>query len=311
MRDYAPDEAATLQKYMREYLIPIAKKITDQASYEEYEAIGMGKYYSEPQKVYTLLTGYYDALGEGEEILSEDWVENTHYTHSKNSAPVAFTTYLNYYGHPVCYFGPENGYLATYVHEQGHYNAFNAINAPVSSVDLCEVHSQGNEWLYMAYLASENSDHAKGAANYMLLNQIVTFTMSLTCDAYEQYVYKNPTLTAKDYDAAFITVSKEIGSYQFLYGLLGNGLADYWHRSIVANSLYYISYATSQIPAIELYVTAMTGDFELAAEKYTTLIHCGPDDSFGDALEAAGLSSPLSEEVYNTIYEYFMGRKKV
>lgn len=310
MRDYSPNETAALQKYMREYLIPVAEKIAEKASYKKYETIGMGKYYSEPQKVYDLLSGYYYTLGAGKEILSKDWVKNTYYTYSDLSAPVAFTTYLNYYSHPICYFGPDNGYLATYVHEQGHYNAFNATNAPVSSVDLCEVHSQGNEWLYMAYLAQDNNTLAEGAASYMLLSQIVTFTISLTCDAYEQYVYENPTLTANDYDDAFINVSKEIGSYQFLYRLLGSGLNSYWHRAIVANSLYYISYATSQIPAIELYVTAMTADFELAAEKYTALLYCNPDDSFGEALNTAGLSSPLSEEIYNMIYEYFMGRSK-
>lgn len=72
--------------------------------------------------------------------------------------------------------------------------------------------------------------------------------------------------------------------------------------------LYYISYAASLIPALEIFEISLT-DRTLAIDIYNSFVEKGTKDTFLNTVKAAGLGSPFQEEtiskIAESIYEFF------
>lgn len=99
--------------------------------------------------------------------------------------------------------------------------------------------------------------------------------------------------------------AEELGAYDFLKSAMSYPPENYWHYAIVANSLYYLSYAVSLIPTLEIYVTAEEQGFEQAVRLYKTLSDVETGETFLEVLEKAGLSSPFDEQVFRLYTELF------
>ena len=311
-RDYTPEDARYFHQYVKEYVVPLGKSsLQDLQGYKNLNSV-----LSATQKLIDtsvtsdemekILTPYYKTLGNHYSKAFENFNQHYFSVNNKNSLKGAYTFYLNYYRQPVCFFGPGSQALMTYIHEQGHYSAFYSSGGSIDSVDLCEVQSQSNEWLYLSYISSDYSekDYLYLAKNF-LLNDILTITMSACCDAFEQYVYAHPELKAGDYDRVFVEQAEELGAYDFLKSAMSYPPENYWHYAIVSNSLYYLSYAVSLIPTLEIYVTAEEQGFEQAVRLYETLSDVETGETFLEVLEKAGLSSPFDEQVFRRIQNYF------
>ncbi len=310
-RDYTPGDAKQLHSYVKQYIVPLGNRVLQ--SLKEYKKLDtltkdLAAYTQDPmnpEEVVPKLNSYYQALGNKLPASLEKWQESFYTSSAQNGLSNAYTVYLNYYGQPICFFGPDCQSLSTYVHEQGHFNAFYLSNSPIGSVDLCEVQSQGNEWLYLAYTNAErDKDYAKHLASYFLFDSICTVVLSTCCDAFEQYVYEHPELTAKDYDRVFIEQAEHLGAYEFLKNCLSIAPEYYWHYAIVSNSMYYLSYAVSAIPAIELYVMAEE-NFDTAAQNYLAISNVSYDAKFLETVTSCGFGSPFTEEPYKRIKNYF------
>ena len=311
-RDYTPEDARYFHQHVKEYVVPLGKStLQDLQGYKNLNSvlsatqklIDTSVTFDEMEKI---LTPYYKTLGNNYSKAFENFNQHYFSVNNKNSLKGAYTFYLNYYRQPVCFFGSGSQALMTYIHEQGHYSAFYSSGGSIDSVDLCEVQSQSNEWLYLSYISSDYSekDHLYLAKNF-LLNDILTVTMSACCDAFEQYVYAHPELKAGDYDRVFAEQAEELGAYDFLKSAMSYPPENYWHYAIVANSLYYLSYAVSLIPTLEIYVTAEEQGFEQAVRLYKTLSDVETGETFLEVLEKAGLSSPFDEQVFRRIQNYF------
>ena len=59
--------------------------------------------------------------------------------------------------------------------------------------------------------------------------------------------------------------------------------------------MYYISYATSIVPALEIMELSMT-DREEAIRIYNELVRSDPESSFSEVLSSVGLGSPFEEQ---------------
>ena len=310
-RDYSPSEAANLHNYVKEYIVPLAKQLSadiegfkDNDKFgREYKMLLTRDLANEPKDY---LTDYYDLMYENSNDFIDQWQSLT-VLGDENSYPGAFTFSLNYYGQPICYYG--NGYqdAFTVMHEQGHFSAALEMPGGFDSLDLSEIHSQGNEWLYFAY-AKENAKDAEcyeQITKAMLFEDCLTIIIATACDMFEQKIYKEPTTSVAMYDFIFRDCLKELKAFELLEENMNMQPQLYWHYAIVANSVYYLSYAVSMIPSIEIYVTAEEEGLESAAEKYLALSEGEPVIGFKDALAYAELSSPFEEEVYVKIKEHF------
>lgn len=215
----------------------------------------------------------------------------------------AFTAYLSGAGHPVCYFGGSAYQSATtLLHEFGHYYAIDKMGSEQFSLDLSEVHSQGNEWLYAVYLGTETLTSRSAAYyfDYKLLMDITSFYLCLCINDFELYVYTHDNYTASDLDKIFLDICTSYGVSEFLLDMMGEGLISYWHRVTLENPGYYISYAMSLLPSIEIACIA-TENMDTAINAYLCLSDVSPDTDFTTALHTAGLHTPFDKEIYTRI----------
>ena len=252
------------------------------------------------------------------------------------SAEQAYTYYISAQDLSILYFGGESYTNAfTFIHEFGHY--YNGIyNGRMNlSMDHDETQSQGDEMLFLAWLADQvknDSSLTNGFANLemeQLFNILSTIVMSTAVDEFEQAAYTGtyngqplPTVTATingqtktvvDYQTLYETILASYweGAGDFVY-------TDYWSYVVFDSAAYYISYAMSALPSLELYVngrqnlnTARDSYFKLFTfSEHETAIDTDRDGecSYQEILNWCGLKGPFQQELYTTINTYFASR---
>lgn len=311
-RDYGDEEIQVFVDAVSEYIIPLGEEL-QQALYASSNGLSLQTEFNKLQQydisfdlMKQSLKDYYALLGEEFTASFESFLKHTFTCKDDDSTKGAFTAYQNSSNTPICYFGPGYQSLSTYVHEQGHFTAFYLSETSISSVDLCETHSQGNEWLYLSYAESFYDEELyEELTAYYLLSEISTIVLATCCDTFERTVYADESLSASDYDRVFVDCAKELGAYSLLKNYLGDTPEDYWHIAVISNSMYYLSYAVSLIPSIEFFIIAQQDGFSRAAECYYDLCTVDGEALFHESLLEAGLSSPFENVVFIKIYGFF------
>ncbi|MBQ9124718.1 MAG: hypothetical protein IJY14_03410 [Acholeplasmatales bacterium] len=219
---------------------------------------------------------------------------------NENSQPGAYTTYIYNQLEPAMYFGPGYQNILTVVHETGHYYAATELQGLDIPLDLAEVHSQANELLFLDYIEqyyltdfSESNMNMIHRTNFseMLINIII----STIVNDFEMLVYQESNLTVGKLDYLLNQACIPFGGLEYINTAIGTDLREYCRLVTIEHPGYYISYAMSLIPALELY-SAGKEDLSLAIDKYLDL--CTSEEDFLVSLEAAGLTSPFEEKVY-------------
>lgn len=303
-RDYAPENSESFYAYVKQYLLPLYLKLSEyenNLSYtlteREINAVNdliSGSFFSSSVKSYAdnfadsvggeYLEEYKKLWNGGNYVFAYDYLQ---------SYQGAFTISLPYENQSAVYFGP--GYLDVLVviHEFGHYLA-NCLSAGEDiSNDLAETQSQGNETMFLSYLAKEyDSPVIELFTVYKLKSYLSSLMMSSIIDEFEQYVYQKE-VAATEYETVLKSV---ISGYEGLPTSVAEGYISIWADVCVTSPCYYISYAVSLVAALELYVNSAT-DFKQATETYLYLVGNSELD-FLTALQNASLSSPFDESVY-------------
>jgi hypothetical protein len=237
----------------------------------------------------------------------------------------AFVTTIASVKLPIAYFG--RGYDApfTIVHEFGHYmnEVYSADVAENSdefdqSYDLLEMHSQGNELLYLCYL-KENAKMGDVAHRmveaYSLVNMLYAVMAGMTIDSFEQAIYLDTydgpnadqimadgTITADEYGLLYSSVCSDYG--------VRREVGNYWEYGMTITSpCYYISYSVSAISVLQLYEMANTDGFDAAKDAYLklfTYVDEDPGMSMEEVLTYAGMLSFNNEQLYINLNKYFI-----
>lgn len=206
-----------------------------------------------------------------------------------------FTTSLPAYDCPFIYNMCYENSAATFsdlVHEFGHFTQFHYVPNPnglvcSGSFDIAEVNSQGLEMLYDTYY-DDIFGEEKGAvvrANHLfrLLNSVISGCIH---DEFQQYVYAHPEETLEQWNQAYYDITESYG--------VDHGEADhdyswiYVHHTF-SSPMYYISYATSALTALDIWNQAQT-DRQAAIDTYLLFTSYGTTD-FGylELLKASGM----------------------
>jgi hypothetical protein len=239
----------------------------------------------------------------------------------------AFVTSIYSAKLPVAYFGKGYDSAFTIVHEFGHYmnevygaDVFNDSEEDYSqSYDLLEMHSQGNELLYLCYL-KENADLSEIAhtmvETYSLVNMFYVVMAGMTIDTFEQAIYLNA------YEGTHADVIMADGKITYdEYDLLYNGICvdygvenvidGYWRGGMTVKSpCYYVSYSVSAISVLQLYEMAHAKGFDAAKDAYLklfTYVDENPGMTMEEVLTYAGMLSFKNEELYIKLQNY-MGK---
>ena len=175
-------------------------------------------------------------------------------------------------------------------------------------LDLAETQSQGNEWLYLAYLEEELTEGVYNAyVHYKVYEVIASTLVQLAVDAFEKAVYAQEdieSMTQEDFVALMDRAAQPYGGIDFFNEYVTD-LQSYWKMVVVESPVYYISYAVSSMTAMNLFPIARE-DAEEAREIYCGLVELEDyDDGFLTIISDAGLPGPFQEDVYEYIYEMF------
>ena len=215
-------------------------------------------------------------------------------TAAPEKADAGFTTYLYSYEAPYLFL-PNSGGLdgvAGVSHELGHYYNYFTYG-PDADTDSAEVHSQGLELLYTLYydeIFGENAGTAREAEVTDVLSSVV-----LGC-IMDEFQYRAFTQTPSSPEALAAMYTDILGEYG-LAALSGGSLGTYWLwvNHSFSQPMYYLSYALSALPALEIWATAQD-DAALAHARYDDFMVLSNENGFERGLRGAGLSKPGNAE---------------
>ena len=327
-RDYTPADVEKMKEFVKTYIVPMLSPLlgrvnvlsmklsdspSDYMSYNTYMNSSLDK------------LGVVPEMGEGSTSLKKtideyltsidpdmctkyhELFDNNHYIIAHNgdvSQAGAFTAYLYHKDYPMVYLGPGYQGLFTVVHEYGHAYAMMKSGTSDMPMDLAEVHSQGNEWLFCAYLKQKMPENAyEFLVDYKLFNDLASICNCLAVNEFEQYVYSHDITSADAFDKIMEDVLKDLGIYDFFKRIYADPVS-YWHYVCIDNAGYYISYAMSLVPSITIFSEASL-DYAKTADAYHSLATVGEYDTFLDKLSSAGISSPFEEKTYTDLTKVY------
>lgn len=316
-RDYTAEDLALFRQYVIQYVVPNFSKV-----YSDFE--GWRNLSTTKQNNFReFVTGNFDAGKKNYLLMYLDSLEGTMgenmrhmfdnkncvFSNNKNSHPTAFQTYLYESETPFCLFGSDGQSASTMVHEIGHYYAA-VTNNDINNYDLCETHSQGNEFLFLKYCEGKISSSIYPYVRaYNLVNAGYVMILATIVDEFEQRVYALDdeivaSMTSEDFDAIMTDVCEPYGGVKWVTDNITDPL-DYWRQVAISNPVYYISYAVSAVAAVEIYAIAEE-DYDAALTYYTALVEgVTEEDGFLGALTKAGLTTPFEEETFKKIAQTF------
>ncbi len=315
VRDYSAADRDRFRQYVKEYVIPLYAATVNAAysikpsatDYNDLTALTM-KSHKDLKEDY--LNGFINTFsGSIKEKMLSVFQNNRILYGDENSTEAAFTMRLDYYDDSICFFA--EGYyqsLPTFVHELGHYVSFFNYSSSGNAYDLLETHSQGTEWLLLYYLDGKLSESLYDL--YFISNAADLFQLVITAtiiDEFEETVYKAATpYTADEYDDLLKSICNEYNPN--VYDSFN--MAEYIKHVSIQNPVYYLSYATSAISAVDFYVIANTEGYAAATEIYRRLQEGEDKKGFVYNLEKAGLSNPFKESTYTNLYNNFVNYLK-
>ena len=298
-RDFTLEDAETLSKYVKEYLVPLYNELLDSFTDYERTAVSYILY-----NINASIEGYDDEFKDYFSEVSDEMLEAYVYLFefeqydfsiSDNKQQGAFTTYVDYFDIPFMFLTPSGdvGSVMTFVHEFGHFYSFYAGGEDsTSNIDICEIHSQANEWLFLEKLGFSDAV-TKAYAKYLTIEMLDSIINGCLFDEFQRLIYTGNYDTAKEINDLFESLCIQ-------YEILDSSSVDmtyFW--SLVNHNfespMYYISYAVSLFPSYDIYYESLNNR-DSAVEIYREII--GISDEYGilDIIEKYEFTNIFTEE---------------
>ena len=314
-RDYTVEDAAALSAAVKKYCV------------EELESLYRGLTNPERLGLQTAFNGKNQLEKRREYIeeyvheISPDMVEAYNYlveyqlsvlTDSPVSRAGAYTTFMPTYDIPFIYIQESGGFydVTTFIHEFGHFYS-NYLGGRETayhmSLDTKEICSQANELLFLPYYGKYyKPDTYSGVVKYQMINALSSLIQGCLYDEFQQYVFSHDLKTVEEINEAYCEISRSYGmGDDYYYVDLDYVWVDVLHNFEVP--MYYISYATSIVPALQIMELSLT-DRQKAIAVYNEIVTSDPDLDFSQVVEDAGLGDPFKEQtiadVVNAIVDY-------
>lgn len=315
-RDYTTDTVQKARDYAIKYLVPTVPAILQQFALgfqrltqaEQQVVIAfMEESYQDTDKDYVNL--YIDSLPQDlQAVMNHLWqYDRAIFADSTGAKEGAFT--VNIGDDAICFFGPGYDSTLTLVHEMGHYASTLNLDLDECPMDLAELHSQGNEWLFMNELQDALDPKVYAVIrDYKMYMDMCTILVSFMVDDFEERIYTTDVsgYTKEDFDAVAEEVCQAYGGADFVNNYLTD-FQSYWRLVVMESPVYYVSYAMSDVAALNLYTIA-SQDTEKAYEIYGHLLKdVDLDLGFQENLKKVGLSGPFDSQVYEAIAKMYGG----
>ena len=191
------------------------------------------------------------------------------------------------------------------VHEFGH-SANSGLNLrPSTCYDVKEIHSQGLEALTMANADGIFGDDGRALVASQISELTGVVVRGALFSEFELWAYETEAdgteLTVEMLTSTFSDMADEHGIVRDKYGL-GAGYTWQGVSHLFNVPMYYISYVTSAMNALELFVMA-SEDYERAESAYLSLTEQNGVHGYVQAVDMAGLSNMLDAKNIRTVSE--------
>ena len=302
-RDYGREESEALFSYVKEHIVPVY------SAYAAYYAAvcageeALNRYDGQGQAGKLAAVG--PVIGQIASELGElfDYMVESNLCdieRSDTKLDVGFTISLPSYRSAFLFDSPQGGYydISTLIHEFGHFSAYCAAPSVNFSYDTAETHSQGLEALSLRYadqLFGEAGDAFRGADLYALLHAVVDGCLYGEFQV-EFFDMEDPTL--QDVNRLFRTLAQEYG---YVYATDSDEAYDWVEVNHTFESpFYYISYATSALSALDLFLTSQD-DYQGAVDTYLNLIRLSDESGYRETMARAGFPDVFQEETVSGV----------
>lgn len=316
-RYYSDADRNRLREYVKEYIIPLFPEVlgrleslgaeADEQTLTEYRAL-MSESYKSNEDVKRYIADYVDSFYVNPDDLMEnmgDCMGNmlegdlAIFADGENAMKAAFTGYMNYYGTPVAFFGPGYQDMLTIVHEAGHFAVFDRTGFANMPLDFCEVHSQANEWMFIAYLEDQLDPEVYELVKLnRLARGLEIIILATAVDECEESIYR-----AIDENSTVQQIGALISETLSGYGekiIEDLALESYVRHVVLESPVYYLSYATSEIVSLTSFLEAQDNLTE-AQKSYTKFA----DESLLPEVVEKGLKEAFEEATYVNIVREF------
>ena len=304
-RDYTPEDAQKIWQTAKEDFAPLLSKYSDSVSQalSDSGVSGAGGI-TENRVIDALLYGtarMSPETREAAEYLTEHGLYDISYSDRK--LPTGYTSYLYSFDVPFifnCPYGTYADYTDMF-HEFGHwlaayYHGSDALYG-VIDYDLSELQSQGMEVMFLQFYDELFDGSADPLRARTLLNLVYSVVTGAMYDEFQQKIYAEPDLTKDRLLGIFREVYESYGFEPY------DGYEYEWTQVIhnFQQPLYYISYAVSAIPALELYVRSIESAND-AMDTYLRVASMSDEDYFlTDALRETGLTNSMKSPIGDVI----------
>ncbi len=220
--------------------------------------------------------------------------------------PTGYTVALPAYGTAFIFNSPYGDYqdYSDTVHEFGHFNeTFHSTQHDLwadFNIDVGEIHSQALELFFTSYADEIFGDYGKVYVGIILYNIIDSVLDGCMYDEFQAEVYQNPDMTLAEINRLFKDISEQYG---YEYGpdeTEGYFWVDISHT--FQSPMYYISYATSALSALDLWLWSLE-DVDAAVDTYMDLTVMSLSMPYREAIEQVGLRDIFQEETIPALAE--------
>jgi len=251
-RDYGPEETEEFIKYVREYIVPMGRELTEAGIFYEiiYEPVDEAELILHLESAAAKLGGRMD---EAFRFMAGHGLYD--FAYSPNKADISFQTYLPDYEAPFLFINPYGDcedYITVF-HEFGHYtDSFIRYNA-YESVDWSESFSQAMQFFCLDELENVMDEEELGNLRLMnLLDILNTYMQQSALAEFELRSYEMQEPSVEKLNALFLQLSKDYGYYdEFNAEAYTYAWSDTPH--LFESPFYIISYPVSAGVALQLY----------------------------------------------------------
>lgn len=309
-RDYTTDDVKKMCKEIRKrcliYYMLCEKYINEMAPYDP------GAVFNDDTRVFEMLLPYMRDFDSEMGDVMQHMLDCNLYDLKPSETKVdrGYTGGLGVYGDAFIFDSPYMSSLdfATYIHEFGHYNAMyhekTDLGISVDNIDVSEVHSQALQLLMGPYFEDMISEEeGKYLLSLELYDMIRTIYQSCFVVEFEMYVYENPKESVTDWNREYMRIMRDYGFTPY-----GDDECAQWVTisHLFYQPGYYISYATSALEALNLYVESLE-DYNLAKEKYLQITSSNMVWPFRFAMDIVDLPDifkpGVSKNIFRTTYK--------
>ena len=306
MRDYDDDELAAFGDAVAAYLTPLWKAVYNVSYGMEDKYVPKASDAELIAQVGDFMYDINDELGASYSFMIDNNLYDIELREGKDPSSGSYTVTLDEKGVPYLFLSDTKNdvwHVKNFIHESGHFCSL--LNMPemddkwqsfmsTTSIDTCEIHSQGLEMLtqyYYGRLFGDDAANERFETTASILENVID---GCYFHEWQKRIYKEKNLTV---DRANEIASELVEKYYGISDFSKSTAQDMWtsvHHNYVS-PMYYVSYAVSAAAALEIY-TISCEDYAAAKDKYMRISALGGNVPFREATETAGLPDVLAPE---------------